>query len=812
MCSNNKNLNSCMKKYVRSRESFDFGWQFYKGDVDNAEQPDFSDMDWRKLNLPHDWSVEGPFNEKNPAGGDGGYLPAGIGWYRKSFHVSEDCKEKKVFIEFDGVYMNSNVWINGNHLGKHINGYTGFNYDLTDYLNYGQENVLAVRVDNSEQPGSRWYSGSGIYRHTWLNIVSRLYVPQNGTYITTPQISKKTAAVVIRTKVNNDHAEQKDFVLSTTIMDRENKVVGVQKNSCNNNGNSNYEYKQLIYIETPKLWSLHDSYIYKAVSQIECNGEKIDEFETNFGVRKILFDCDKGFLLNDENVKLNGVCLHHDGGCVGAAVPERVLERRLEKLKEMGCNAIRTSHNQPSQELLDMCDRMGFLVMDEAFDEWTVSKGKNDDTRFGYHKYFEDYSVLDLKDMLHRDRNHPCIVLWSVGNEIPDLMYPEGAEILKELVDICHKEDPTRPVTCANVYYKIEPLGTPPEYLELIDVIGINYVDRWRSASETYYSNDKHQFPHWKLIGSENASISSIRGEYPFTARLCGMKKDTYNTNMIYAEQLWKFTKMQDYVAGDFMWTGIDYIGESRWPEKSASFGVIDMCGFPKDSFYFYQSQWTQKPMLHVFPHWNWKGKEGEVIPVLCYTNCESAELFLNGKSFGTKSSQFPRPGMIEKYNQLTKPYIPVTTSDLHLSWDVPYEPGVIKVVGKKDGADICIEEIVTTGEASTIRINADRTIITADARDVCHLTIEILDGMGNVVPDADNLVTFQIEGDGTLIGVDNGRPDSHEDFKAVCRKAFNGLCLAIVQSAFTAGHILVTAASPGLASDSIRIKVSKTE
>jgi beta-galactosidase len=799
---------------ARHRKSFDIGWRFLKGDISDADKLDFSDEAWRTLNLPHDWSVEGPFDKNNPAGGDGGYLPAGIGWYRKCFYVSEDYKEKNIYIELDGVYMNSDVWINGNHLGKHLNGYTGFHFNLTPFLNFGEENILAVKVDNSEQPGSRWYTGSGIYRHTWLIFTDKLYIAPGGTYITTPQISKQSATVVIRTKINNEHAVQKDFVLTTTIIDRENKVAGVQKNIFNIAGNSVHEFLQAIYLERPNLWSLNDPYIYNAVSGIECDEEEIDEFETTFGIRKILFDSDKGFYLNDESIKLNGVCLHHDGGCVGAAVPERVLERRFELLKEMGCNAIRTSHNPPSPEMLDMCDRIGFLVMGEAFDEWTIckeknyNKGQDGDARFGYYKYFEDYGIDDLKDMLRRDRNHPCIVLWSVGNEIPDLMYPKGAETLSKLVGVCHEEDPTRSVTCANVYYKHEPLGTPPEFLELIDVVGFNYADRWRSSSETYYSDDKRLFPHWKMVGSENASISSIRGEYPFIARKYGLKSDTYNTNMIYAEQLWKFTKIYDYVAGDFMWTGIDYLGESRWPEKSVSFGVIDMCGFPKDAFYFYQSQWTQKPMLHIFPHWNWKGREGEVIPVLCYTNCDSVELFLNGKSFGIKSYQFPRPGMMETYERLNKPYIPVTTADLHLSWDVPYEPGVIKVFGKKDGEDVCIKEVLTTGEPSKIQITTDRNTITANGRDVCHIRVEILDDRGNVVPDADNPVTFHIEGVGALIGVDNGKPDSHENFKADCRKAFNGLCLAIVQSAFTPGQILIMASSPGLASDSIKITV----
>lgn len=798
-------------KPVRIRESFDFNWKFYKGDICEASSVNFSDDTWGVMNVPHDWSVEGPFDKDNPAGGDGGYLPAGIGWYRKHFSVPGEAKDKGVFIEFDGIYMDSELWINGHYLGRHPYGYTSFQIDSTQYLNFGsKENIIAVRVDNSKQPNSRWYTGSGIYRHTWLTYTDKLHVDHWGTYVTTPKVSKESAVVRIKTRVNNENATAIDTVLLTRLLNKDNKEVGSIESGCVIQEGRVQEFTQEIIVDNPQLWSDKTPYLYKVCSSVRVENKIVDYYETPMGIREICFDADRGFLLNDDAVKLNGVCLHHDGGCVGAAVPERVLERRLEVLKEMGCNAIRMSHNPPAPEMLDMCDRMGFLVMDEAFDEWLHSKNKNGENDYGYSEFFKEHSEEDLISMLHRDRNHPSIVLWSVGNEIPEQTQSHGADMLKRLTDICHREDPTRMVTSACDNIVAEPAEATEEFLAALDVVGYNYAARWRKRAETYYGDDRHKYPERRIIGSENPSAGGVRGDYDLKTSRGGWWWGPYNTRMITAEQLWKFTKVHDYVSGDFMWTGIDYLGEARWPDKNASCGVIDMCGFPKDGYYFYQSQWTEKPMVHLFPHWNWKGSEGKVIPVICYTNCDSVELFLNGKSFGVKSYVFPRYGMTERYGHFDKPIIHPTTSDLHLSWDVPYEPGILKVVGTKDGEIVCEEVIVTSGTAAKIELMADREVIAANGSDACNITVKIKDENGNFVPDADNLITFEIEGEGRLIGVDNGKPDSHESFIVNFRRAFNGLCLAVIQATLQEGQIHIIVKSEGLETAKLSIKSEK--
>lgn len=786
----------------RERLLMDSGWRFFKGDAPGAEKADFKDGDWRKLDIPHDWSIEGPFDENNPTGGSGGYLPTGIGWYRKHFKIPEQYKGKKVSIEFDGVYMNSDVWINGNHLGNHPYGYTSFDYDMTPYLNYGgKENILAVRVDNSKQPNTRWYSGSGIYRHVWLLVTDKLHIGHWGTFVTTDDASEKSAGVNIRTQVKNENNVLKKPILLTAIVDRDGNIAGTMETSHDIEANGEYEFVQRFKVEKPHLWSVDSPCLYKVYSTIKDGDKLIDNEETPLGIREIWFDTDRGFFLNGEHVKINGVCIHHDGGCVGAAVPERVWERRLELLKEMGCNAIRASHNPPAPEFLNMCDRMGFLVMDEAFDEWRAGKRK-----YGYHEYFDEWSIKDLKSMLHRDRNHPSVIMWSVGNEIPEQTAPEeGPQILAELVGTCHREDPTRPVTSACDRIAAEPCEATLGFLKLLDVVGYNYVDRWRLRAETYYGDDRHDFPDRKFVGSESGSIGGARGDYSLGGGGWG---GSYTTRMIRPEQLWKFVKVHDYVVGDFMWTGIDYIGESRWPQKNSSSGVLDLCGFPKDGYYFYQSQWTDKPMIHLFPHWNWKGKEQQIIPVLCYTNCDSVELFLNGKSYGEKRYEFPRQGMSKIWPHFERPPINPVTADLHLSWDVPYEPGTLKAVGKKNGQVVCVQQIRTSAEPAKIVVSADRDIIAADAQDVSHITVQIVDGNGVFVPTADDLITFEIVGEGKIIGVDNGNPASRESFQSDHRKAFNGLCLAIVRAAGKPGKIRLIARAAGLKEDSVEIEV----
>ena len=794
------------RKGPRARDSFDFGWKFFKGDAPGAQQPAFADSGWRNLDLPHDWSVEGPFRE-SPGSATFAHLPTGIGWYRKRFSVPDSYRDKKVAVEFDGVYQNSEVWINGQYLGKRPYGYISFCHDLTPYLKLGGDNVIAVKVDNSRQPNCRYYSGSGIYRHTWLLITNRLHVGYWGTFVSTPQVEASSAIVQIKTKVRNEGTGEAQCALSTSILDRDGKPVQSSEATQSIAANGEYEFVQQVRIDTPNLWSPANPYLYKVRSTVKDRDRVVDEYDTVLGIRRIEFDADTGFLLNGKQLKLNGVCLHHEGGAVGAAVPERVWQRRLEKLKAMGCNSIRTSHNPYAPEFMDLCDRLGFLVMNEVFDEWKVAKPQTPD--FGYRIYFDEWSERDVTGFIHRDRNHPSVMLWSAGNEIVDQLAPTGVETLRRLIGIFHREDPTRLVTAGCDHIASEPAAVSNEFLSLLDVVGYNYVDRWRDRREKYYSIDRRAFPQRRMIGTESPSMNSIRGDYrglfPTPAGMV-LRMRSYDRGTD-VEQMWKFVRTYDYVCGDHMWTGFDYLGESAWPAKSNTSGVMDTCGFEKDGYYFYQSQWIDKTVLHLFPHWNWKGKEGETIPVLCYTNCDTVELFLNGKSLGVQGYWFPRSGMEEKYsNYPARNAPPRTTGDLHLAWTVPYVPGTLKAVGTKDGKVVATEEIRTAGEPAAISLSADRQSIAADRRDVAHVTVEILDAQGRVVPVADNEVAFEIQGEGEIIGLDNGNPVSHEDFRGKSRKAFNGLCLAIVQSTARPGQIQLAATSPGLKSSSVVI------
>ncbi|HWF47884.1 MAG TPA: glycoside hydrolase family 2 TIM barrel-domain containing protein [Bryobacteraceae bacterium] len=789
----------------RTRESIDFGWKFLKGDVPGAQAPAFADATWRDVDLPHDWSVEGPFAEDEPTGGPGGYLPTGIGWYRKRFQSPDDYRNRKVAVEFDGVYQNSEVWINGRYLGKRPYGYITFAYDLTPHIQPG-ENILAVRVDNSHQPNSRWYSGSGIYRHTWLVVTNLVHVAQWGTFITTQHISDQMATVRVQTRIRNESQTPRTCNLTNAILDANKHALASIETVQEISRNGDYEFTQDLQLEKPALWSPETPNLYTMHSTVHVNGNLVDQYNTPFGVREAVFDADRGFLLNGQHVKLNGVCLHEGAGPVGAAVPERVWERRLETLKEMGANAIRTCHNPPAPEFLDLCDRMGFLVMDEAFDEWRVGKGQIGP--YGYALYFDEWHERDVIDFVHRDRNHPSIVLWSAGNEIPDQTHPGGTETLRELLEIFHREDPTRPVTAACDQIAAEPKAAPAEFLNLLDVVGYNYVDRWRDRREKYCSMDKLAYPGRRFIGTESSGMGGVRGDYRWlwpgaAPTFFGFRSNSW----LDTEQLWKFVSTYDYISGDFMWAGIDYLGEARWPSRSSSSGILDTCGFKKDGFYFYQSQWTKKPLLHLFPHWNWNGREGQFTRVLCYTNCDTVELFLNGKSVGLKGFDFPRLGMVKKYGTYpARARVLRTTNDLHLSWDVPYEPGTLKAIGTKDGKVAIETEVSTTGEPAAIVLSADRTAIHSGQRDVVHVTAQITDGAGRTVPDADHEITFEILGEGKLIGLDNGDSASHEDFKANRRTTFHGLCLAILQSTNSSGEIHIAASSPGLQPHSLII------
>jgi len=794
----------------RIRESFDLGWKFRRGDFSGAEVPDFSDAEWRTLDLPHDWSVEGPFDEKEPSGFCGAYLPAGIGWYRKRFRLPDSYKEKMLTLEFDGVYQLSEVWINGQFLGKRPYGYVPFFYDLTPHLKYGRENVIVVKADNSHQTNCRWYSGSGIYRHTWLLSTNKIHVAHWGTFVSSPQVAKEAATIRVSTRISNESESAARCTLVTSIIDREGNAVQSAETGLDVAARKEYEFLQQIEVNTPHLWSVADPHLYKVRNTVRTQSGVVDQYDTPIGIREAVFDADQGFLLNGERVKINGVCLHHDGGCVGAAVPERVWERRLEILKEMGCNAIRTSHNPFTAEFLDLCDCMGFLVMNEAFDEWKVPKGQIGPN--GYSKYFDEWYERDVQNFVRRDRNHPSVVLWSAGNEIGDQGSPQGPQTLGKLLKVFHSEDPTRMVTagCDHIHSEPASEAATPEFLALLDVVGYNYVDRWRDRKEKYYSIDRRTFPQRRFIGTESEAMGGIRGEYPELfpgkAPAVGFFQFLRGRN-VDVEQLWKFVSTYDYVAGDFMWTGIDHLGEARWPMKGSSSGVIDTCGFKKDGFYFYQSQWTDKPVLHIFPHWNWEGKEGQNIPVTCFTNCDTVELSLNGRSLGVKGYEFPRLGMEGRWGNLPdRIKVLRTTADLHLSWDVLYEPGALKAVGTKDGKIVATAEIYTTGQPTSIGLSSDRESIVTDQRDVAHVIAQILDDKGRVVPTADNEVTFEIDGAGSLVGTDNGDPANHEDYKSNHQKAFNGLCLAIVKSNGKPGQIQVRAVAPALQSADVTI------
>lgn len=773
----------------RQRLSMDPGWRFTLGDPQGAEAPRFDDRQWRKLDLPHDWSIEGAPDQNAPAGGRGGFFPTGIGWYRKAFRLPAGSAGKDVWLEFDGVYQNSDVWINGFHLGKRPYGYSSFYYDVTSHLVSGV-NVVAVRVDNSHQPNSRWYSGSGIYRHTWLEIVSPVHVAHWGVYLTTPVADSTHAAVTTLTSVENSGAASRQETLRSAVLNAAGVEVAHAETSFAVTGGGNQRVGQVIEVAKPSLWSVDSPALYTLRSEVLQDGKSVDVVNTTFGIRSIAYTADQGFLLNGKRVKMRGVNLHEDGGAVGMAVPERIWEYRLGLLKAEGVNAIRTSHHPPAPEFLDLCDRMGFLVMAEAFDEWTLGKVPE-----GYHKYFADWSARDLDDFIDRDRNHPSIVLWSAGNEIGEQSVPDGVQVLRTLVDIFHREDPTRPVTTGNDQIAADGHPALLAFLEAEDIVGYNYVDRWHERRELFAEEDRHDHPEWKMVGTESGTIFESFDDRPSLGPDSTAVHANYTSGMIQAERLWKWVTLHDYFAGNFMWTGVDYLGEAVWPFKGFPSGTLDITGHPKDSYYLYQSLWTEAPMLHLFPHWTWPGREGQVIPVLVYTNCNTVELFLNGKSLGEKRKEFPAQGTSGGWNSYALPVVSPTTEDLHFQWDVTYQPGVLKAVGKdRFGKVQCHDEIRTAAAGTAIRLTADRDTVTNGPGDVALVRYEIVDSAGVVVPSADNIVHVTVTG-GTLVAMDNADMRYHGRYQVDSLPAMNGRGLAIIRPT---GPVLTVTATAG--------------
>jgi beta-galactosidase len=787
----------------RQRLSMDPGWRFTLGDPAGAEQPGFDDRQWRRQDLPHDWSIEGTPNKDAPGGGRVGFFPSGTGWYRKTFRMPSGARGRTAWLEFDGIHMNSDVWINGVHLGRRPFGYISFAHDVTKHVRPGL-NVVAVRVDNSAQPNSRWYTGSGIYRHVWLTVVEPLHVGHWGTFVTTPRVDSASAEVVVRTRVENGHPATRRGLLRAVVVDSAGREVARGDAPFTVAPGQATELEHQLQVAGPRLWSPESPYLYTLRLEVWDGSRATDRSSTAFGIRTIDYDKDRGFLLNGQRVKMNGVNLHHDAGGLGAAVPERVWEHRLERLKRMGVNAIRTSHNPPAPEFLDLCDRLGFLVMAEAFDEWTMGKVPH-----GYHQYFAEWSERDVTDFVRRDRNHPSIVLWSAGNEIGEQTSREGVGVLRRLLDIFHRADPTRPVTTGNDQIYADGRPATDEFLSALDIVGYNYVDRWHERREIYAEPDRHAHPEWKMIGTESGSIFQSFDERYSLGDDPAVVRPNYASGMIQAERRMKWIAMRDYFAGDFMWTGIDYLGESTWPFKGFASGAMDITGHPKDSYYLYQSLWTDGPVLHLFPHWNWPGREGQVIPVLAYTSCNIVELFLNGRSLGEKRYEFPAQGTSGGWNSYALPVVRPTTGDLHLSWDVPYEPGTLKAVGKRrDGTVACHAEVRTAGPPAAIRLTPDRETISTAPGDVALVTFELLDSAGTVVPTAGNLVRFSVVGGG-LLALDNADLQDHSPYRSPERRAFNGRGLAIVRAS-QPGSVRLTATSEGLRDATLSITVKK--
>jgi beta-galactosidase len=793
---------------ARERKNFDAGWRFILADSSQMATPTYNDAHWRILDLPHDWAIEGDFYAGNPSGAGGGALPGGIGWYRK--HLSLDCEAvpgNRYFIEFDGVYMNSTVYVNGQEVGHRPYGYSSFEYDITKYLKQG-DNVIAVRVDNSDQPNSRWYSGCGIYRHVWLTETNHVHVKHWGVHVET---DAKTGQV----KVDVELAKYPSInihrpTIKNTVFDANGKEVGLK-------------------VKNPHLWSVEDPYIYKVRTQVLVSGKVVDEVWTTTGFRDFKFDAETGFWLNGKNFKLNGVCEHHDFGCFGAAVNEDAMHRKLSKLKAMGVNSIRSSHNPPAPELLNMCDTMGIIVMDESFDMWRRKKTAGD-----YARFFDEWHERDLTDLVLRDRNHPSILMWSIGNEVleqwssadADELTLEQANLIlnaghdastlahgkemspnslltRHLADIIKRYDTTRPVLAGCN----EP--DPNNHLfksGAIDIIGFNYHHQW-------VKDVPKNFPGKPFIFSESVSALQTRGYYkmpsdeitwapiewwmPYTdpSYMCSSYDNFHASWSSTHEETWDVVKHNAFVGGQYIWTGFDYIGEPTpygFPARSSYFGIIDLAGFPKDTYYMYQSEWTTKPVLHLFPHWNWI--PGDEIDMWCYyNNADEVELFINGKSQGVRRKTGENPeGRYAMHNTKTK-----LNTEYHVGWRVTFDPGEVKVVARKDGKIVGEQTIKTAGAPAKIRLSKDY-----QGKNTTFVTAEVVDKDGNLCPWAEDQIYFIYEGDGKVLGTDNGCQTSMENFKAPQRKAFFGKCMVVAS-----GNGSITAKSPTLQSDVIQLK-----
>ncbi len=801
----------------RQRTLFDFDWRFRTGEVSGGQLAGLDDSAWEAVDLPHDFMVlgkgdrevaaagralsrqqqllpsvaEGPFDPRSPGGSSHGYLNGGIGWYRKTFTLPPGSAGRRVFLEFEGAYMNSEVWLNGQSLGTRPYGYSSFHYDVTPHLKpAGVANVVAVRVQ-VKQPSSRWYSGAGIYRHVWLTVTDPVRIEQWGTVVRTTSVTDQRADLAVRLDVRNYTPAGVNARAEVTVRDAAGREVAMAREPIAVAADGHARAELALPVLMPRRWSVADPYLYEVEAVVRIGGRVVDSERVAYGIRTIGFSPDSGFQLNGVRLPLQGVCLHHDLGPLGAAAFDRGIERQLEIMKRMGVNAIRTSHNPPAPALLDLADRMGFVVMDEVFDEWKQNK-----TQFGYGLYFDEWSERDTRDMVRRDRNHPSVVMWSIGNEIPEQGDTTRAEAMAtRLATFVREEDPTRFVTAG----MDNPTGAlRTGFAKPLDLFGINY-----------HLNVYPTVRGMKAFSSESSSDYSSRDQYNLVLNLrtpqVVNRLNNHVTSYDFEGPSWgnsaeaQFKAMRDYpwIAGEFVWTGIDYIGEPTpfdWPNRSSSFGIVDITGFPKDRFYLYQSQWRAEPMVHLLPHWNWPVEyEGKPIPVWTYTNADSVELFLNGVSQGVRHWR--------------------GVSDFHLAWQVPYAPGALRAVAWRGGRVVAEDRVETTGAPAALQLDVDRPVIRAGGQDLAFVTVRVVDAQGRLVrAGGNNLVRFTLTGGGAIAAVDNGDPTNHEPFvgptpQVAQHKAFNGLALVVIRAPRAGAIMTLSATAEGIAGASVAVR-----
>lgn len=797
---------------AETRVNFDLDWKFIQKDIPNAEAVSTGDENWRAVNLPHDWSIEGEYKKtENGTDWQSGYLPAGIGWYRKTFLFNPEWKNKKVRIFFEGVYLNSSVWINGRLLGNRPNGFVSFYYDLTPYLKNGK-NFVAVKVDHSKPLTARWYTGSGIYRSVYLLVSDKTYILPWGVSFVSPEVNPEMGKFKVCIEYENNQAFP--LTVAAKIVDKEgNTVASTQKEI-----RKNFQGKHIVEFEStiknPKLWSIDNPYVYSLVCTLRRKGKVIDQTNQLVGFRKLTFSPTNGFKLNDVAMKIKGVCDHSTAGALGAAIPDDVLHRRLKLLKEMGCNTIRTAHNPYSPTFYTMCDTIGIMVMNEAFDGWEKPKAKDD-----YGNYFNDWWKRDLTDFVKRDRNHPSVIMWSIGNEVTA---PTPAT-QKKLVDLIHSLDSTRPVTQGGT----DPTrGMKVDYLknfEFLDVIGFNgngeevgefekynelninrcaigtevpHTYQTRGVYRTQTAWRRRDFPSpweisskisWDKFKSKVFEIPDLSEKEVFTEESENKYYQSSYDNAsvrISARKSWQRTCSFPFLMGEIRWGSFDYLGEAEWPQRCGNFGIIDICGFPKDHYYLYQSLWSDKPMVHLLPHWTHPGKEGTKIPVVVYTNCQSAELFLNGKSLGRKN------------------YV-----GEQLVWQVPYQVGELKVIAYNN-SQIAAQKYVNTADVpAKFEVKTDKQVIRSNQKDIIHVEIDVTDNDGNLCPMASNLINVQVTGAAKILAMDNGNPIDLSPYKTNFKKAFRGKCLLILQATDHKGLITLKVCSEGIESQTINFK-----